>query len=246
MWRVFLFALAFSRVFNYYEVSLMNVTELARRLKVPTNILLEILPQYGFHVGKRAIKVDDRVARKIIERVESGEIKFGAGFFAKREEITTRGGAPTVQITGPVKIGRRIIVHKLAAALGLPVTRVIAELMKNGILATLNQEIDFETASIIAEDLGFKVEPVSSEEEEAKTQALNTEQLKTMLGEETEENLSPRPPVVVVMGHVDHGKEQNCQDNSRDKNTALNPAPCAIHAAFAAKHARKSGPALLQ
>ncbi len=183
----------------------MNVTELARRLKVPTNVLLDTLPQYGFHIGRRAIKVDDRVARKIIERVQAGMITFGVGYFAKREEQNQQA-LVAAKAAGPIKLPRRMPVHVLASALGLPVTRVIGELMKNGILATLNQEVDFETASIIAEDLGFTAEPVSQEEEATKSHDLNTEQLKTMLGNEQEEDLVARPPVVVVMGHVDHGK----------------------------------------
>lgn len=183
----------------------MNITELARRLKVPTNVLLDTVPQYGFHIGRRAVKVDDRVARKIIDKVASGEIVFNTGYFNKPVDVLP-AAAVAIKATGPVKIPRRMAVHRLAAALGLPVTKVIVELMKNGILATLNQEIDFETASIIAEDLGFKAEPISSEEEADQSDNMNNEQLKTMLGGEAEENLVARPPIVVVMGHVDHGK----------------------------------------
>jgi len=52
----------------------MNVTELARRMKIPTNTLLDKLPEWGFDIGKRAIKIDDRQARRILRLWQDGEI----------------------------------------------------------------------------------------------------------------------------------------------------------------------------
>jgi len=123
-------------------------------------------------------KKESKEAEKIVETKEAKQV-------------------PQKAVLTSIKIPDTITVKELAEALKKTSSEVIKKLMSLGLMVGINQEIDFDTASIVADEFGVKAE---------KEIVVSEEDILFDDSEDKEEDLVPRPPVVVVMGHVDHGK----------------------------------------
>lgn len=188
------------------EVPAAPIPDVAAPVDVPSVAMPDSLPVL------RKLTLDDVSREAAARHRPSPAARQGGGGFrqhrpqrdrkARREDRKPVAQEQIKKKEGIVPLPAQITVKEFAEKTGIQVPQVVQALLKNGVLATITQSIDYETAAIVAAELGVEV---SREQQGAKIEDLVSKNLAELIKDEPE-LLQVRPPIVVVMGHVDHGK----------------------------------------
>ncbi len=188
------------RNYNIPVVPTMSQAAAQRKASAELSVLRKLSLE---GVSKEAIKRQQQTEKRpskterdvrLTEQKAQERLKAKSTATVKQQQIKKKEGI--------VMLPEQITVKELAEKTGIQVPQLIGALMKSGVMVTINQTIDYDTAAIVATELGIQV---GREQRAASAEHLLSRNLEELLKDEPE-NLVPRPPIVVVMGHVDHGK----------------------------------------
>ncbi len=153
-------------------------------------------------------EIEEKLEREIIDEQQKKTVGSQKKILKKKAEQAKKVVEPEeVKIEktddGTIILPEECTVRELAIKIGKPLPIVLVKLKQNGIIANLKEDIDYETAAIIAEELNVKVK---REAGQLSGEELFRGDLSTLLADEDADQLITRPPVISIMGHVDHGK----------------------------------------
>ncbi len=155
-------------------------------------------------IDRQKVQLAKEAPRKILSKEELEQRRIETNILQQLDRKNRSENQQQIkEKKGPVFIPQQISVKELAEKAGVQVPKVVSALMKNGVMANINQQIDFETASIVALELGVTVERDAGT---VSVEALLKNDLAALTKEDDPSKLLPRAPIVTVMGHVDHGK----------------------------------------